>query len=131
MGGVQQVGDAVMEIDAVGTPCPRCSARSRTRRRGWPTFKQRGKSHLLKTLLNLNERIRNQRAAGEARLAVGAVTETALADGDDFDVGVFADLREVKRGQSALGEQLDLVSLQRLLYDLEDAMNLLHAQYGQ
>ena len=59
------------------------------------------------------------------------MTETALADGDDFDVGVFADLREVKRGQSALGEQLDLVSLQRLLYDLEDAMNLLHAQYGQ
>ena len=55
------------------------------------------------------------------------MTETALADGDDFDVGVFADLREVKRGQSALGEQLDLVSLQRLLYDLEDAMNLLHA----
>ena len=59
------------------------------------------------------------------------MTETALADGDDFDVGVFADLREVKRGQSALGEQLDLVSLQRLLHDFENAVDLLHAQYGQ
>ena len=59
-------------------------------------------NYLLEPRLDLGQGVGHQRAAGEARLAVGAVAETALADGDDFDVGVFTDFGEVKGWQSTL-----------------------------
>ena len=61
------------------------------------------------------------------RFAVSAVAEAPCVDGDDLHEGVAPNLGKVESREFGLAEESNNVSLECLLHDLHNAVDLLHA----